>query len=132
MLDTVAPITSMKVNSAKRAPWITDALRQAQDALTTICRRFQRNKRQRELKAYRLARDNLRGQLQLARTNYYSSRLIGLTPCAMWRELRNMGLINSPSTPQLAVAAEDLNMAFARVSSGVALPPGDDVDALSP
>lgn len=50
----------------------------------------------------------------------------------MWRELRILGLINAPITPQLAVPAQDLNIAFARVSSGEILIPDVAVDPLSP
>lgn len=59
----VAPITKVKVNSSQRAPWITPELHQTQRAVRIIYRCFRRNKRRKDLKAYRAARDLLRNPI---------------------------------------------------------------------
>lgn len=121
-LDKVAPITTLKVNSPKHAPWVTTELRLAQCTLRTIYRRYRRNKRPKQLLAYRAARDLFRSQLRLARATYYRSRLENLSPGAMWDELRKLGLLKSAGFPPLAVPVDELNLAFAQVSSGDAVP----------
>lgn len=57
VLDTIAPITTARVNSPKQAPWLTVELREAQSTHRTIYRRYRRNKRPKYLSAYRTAWD---------------------------------------------------------------------------
>lgn len=44
----------------------------------------------------------------------------------MWDELRKLGLLNSTSSSPLSVAIEELNLGFARVSSGYVLPVAEE------
>lgn len=78
-LNMVAPVITMRVNNPNHAPWISQELRTAQRELHTIYRRYRRNKRPNELKAYRIARDALRAKLHTARAIFYRVRLQGVS-----------------------------------------------------
>lgn len=117
VLDSIAPITAVRVNSTKHAPWLTPELVLEQRRTRTTYRRYRRTKRRRDLMDYRLARSTLRGKLSAARTAYYRSRLDKLSPNEMWQELRNLGLIKAASSPPLVVPPDQLNRAFAQVST---------------
>lgn len=69
---------------------------------------------------YQSERDLHRNNLNLARNNYYLSRLKGLTCGAMWRELRKLGLLEDSGTRALAVDVAQLNKAFVAVSEATA------------
>lgn len=74
IVDTFAPITSIKVNSLKHAPWTTPPINTAQREVRALYRRYQCSKRQRDLLNYRRARDILRDKQAAERTAYYRTR----------------------------------------------------------
>lgn len=124
-LDVLAPVRTCTFRRGCY-PWFTAVHRRLRAERDRLYRRYKRTRTERDLHAYRTARDRAHAAVETARLDYFWGRLRGLTdPAQIWAELRRLGVASSTSSSSSRLgdfSAEDLNAHFASVSFDATAP----------
>lgn len=116
-LDVHAPMVTISP-SQKFEPWITENLFILQKRVYQLYQKYKRKRTTACRKEYRKLHQELNNRLRSARIEYYKSRLKGLSsPKEVWRELRNLGLTESPTLKTPVLSPNELNDFFISASN---------------
>uniref|UniRef100_A0A3B1K377 Reverse transcriptase domain-containing protein n=1 Tax=Astyanax mexicanus TaxID=7994 RepID=A0A3B1K377_ASTMX len=112
-LDNLCPLTSRAISSSKPQPWLkNDTLRELRSKLRAAERKWQKNKKQADLKNYQLLLASFSANLTTAKAEFYHNKFCSLTDSrklfATFKSLLNP----PPPPPATCLTAETLASFF--------------------
>lgn len=117
VIDRIAPMKEIVVNTRKYAPWMNETLKAEAKKVRGAYRKFQRGRKENQLLEYQHARDNLRKAISTARITYYSDKIARTDKGAIWSELKLLGLIGDVAHQPPVISIEELNIYFTSQST---------------
>ncbi|XP_071652803.1 uncharacterized protein [Temnothorax longispinosus] len=117
-LDIHAPIRTFRVHRPS-APWLTEALVRGIRHRNRLYNIARRSGSVLDFHIYKQYRNSLTAEMRKAREHFNMTRLTAISnPSKLWRELTNLGLIESPlSSPLNYFSRDTLNAHYASISN---------------
>lgn len=115
-IDKLAPIKNLKIKKGNY-PWIDDNIKFLRRRRDATYRRYKRTNDSLLLDQYLHLRKQTDELTEKARTDYIHNKLYSITnSAALWKELRNLGLIPKPKDDLHGFSLRDLNVHFTSIS----------------